>query len=181
MKETNGAYIVHKKMRTPVFKVTPAGSFGPVQFTTPDYQIARNTQDGSGIFDTIDANMSTAVYAGYGLSHANVIVVKLYQGWEGVTNVNTPFGQFGHGGLPRNDCVMQLVDNITVRTTGVYPANDNFLGLIARFAANALRGLLSSEATPTMLNNLAQSVISKGLTSVDRRLALVGQRRGAAR
>jgi len=171
MKETNGAYIVHKKMRKPVFEVTPAGSFGPVQFTTPDYDVARNTNDGSGILDTIDANMSTASICVRGIAHANVIVVKLYQGWEGVTNVNTPFGQFGHTGLERNDSVMQLVDNLTVRTTGVYPANDNFLGMIAKFAAGALKSLLSSEATPNLLGNLAQGVINRGLSSANNRLS----------
>jgi len=72
---------------------------------------------------------------------------------------------------------MQLVDNLTVRTTGVYPANDNFLGLIARFAAGALKNLLSSEATSGMLGNLAQSVISKGLDSAKNRLDRVGQPR----
>jgi len=104
-------------MRKPVFELTPASSFGPVQFTTPDYNISRNSNDGSGILDTFDANFSTAVIAVRGIAHANVPVLKLYQGWEGVTNVNTPFGQFGHTGLPRSDCVLQLVDNLTVRTT----------------------------------------------------------------
>jgi len=170
MKETNGAYVVHKKMRKPVFEVTPAGSFGPVQFTTPDYDIARNTSDGSGILDTIDANLSTISVCVRGIAHANVIVVKLYQGWEGVTNVNTPFGQFGHSGLERNDSVMQLVDNLTVRTTGIYPANDNFLGMIAKFAAGALKSLLSSEATSNVLGNLAQGVVNRGLSSVNNRL-----------
>lgn len=181
MKETNGAYLVHKKMRKPVFEVTPAGSFGPVQFTTPDYSLTRNSSDGSGILDTIDANMSTASCCIRGISHANVPVVKLYQGWEGVTNVNTPFGQFGHTGLPRNDCVMELVDNMTVRTTGVYPANDNFLGLIAKFAAGALRNLLSSEATPALLGNLAQGVINKGLGSLTGALDKSLQRSNVAR
>jgi len=171
MKETNGAYIVHKKMRKPVFDLTPAGSFGPVQFTTPGYDTSRNTSDGSGIHDTIDANMSTASVCIRGIAHANVVVVKLFQGWEGVTNVNTPFGQFGHTGLERNDSVMQLVDNLTVRTTGVYPANDNFLGLIAKFAAGALKSLLSSEATSGMLGNLAQGVINRGLSAADNRLS----------
>jgi hypothetical protein len=170
MKETNGAYVVHKKMRKPVFEVTPAGSFGPVQFTTPDYDIARNTADGSGILDTFDANMSTISVAVRGIAHANVIVVKLYQGWEGVTNVNTPFGQFGHSGLERNDSVMQLVDNLTVRTTGIYPANDNFLGMIAKFAAGALKSLMSSEATSNVLGNLAQGVINRGMASASNRL-----------
>jgi hypothetical protein len=163
MKETNGAYVVHKKMRKPVFELTPASSFGPVQFTTPDYNISRNSNDGSGILDTFDANFSTAVIAVRGIAHANVPVLKLYQGWEGVTNVNTPFGQFGHTGLPRSDCVLQLVDNLTVRTTGVYPANDNFLGLIAKFAAGALKTLFSSQATSSMLGNLATGAINKGL------------------
>jgi len=177
MKETNGAYVVHKKMRKPVFEVTPASSFGPVQFTTPGYDSTRDAQDGSGLRDTIDANFSTASICIRGIAHANVPIVKLYQGWEGVTNVNTPFGQFGHTGLARNDCVMQLVDNLTVRTTGIYPANDNFLGLIAKFAAGALRTLLSSEATPAMLGKLAQGVINKGIGSARRRL---GQPRNQA-
>jgi len=176
MKETNGAYLVHKKMRKPVFEVTPAGSFGPIQFTTLDYLTSRNANDGSGILDTIDSNFSTASCCVRGIAHANVPVIKLYQGWEGITNVNTPFGQFGHTGLPRNDSVMQLVDNLTVRTTGVYPANDNFLGLIANFAANALKGLLSSEATPAMLGNLAQGVINQGLSFANNKLGQIGQR-----
>lgn len=178
MKETNGAYVVHKKMRKPVFELTPASSFGPVQFTTPDYDISRNSNDGSGILDTFDANFSTAVIAVRGIAYANVVVMKLYQGWEGVTNINTPFGQFGHTGLPRSDCVMQLVDNITVRTTGVYPANDNFLGLIAKFAAGALKSLLSSSATPTVLGNLAQGAITKGIGYLNNR---VNNRRPNAR
>jgi len=176
MKETNGAYVVNKKMRNPVWKFTPAGSFGPVQFTTPDYDTNRNADDGSGILDTFDANFSTAVIAVRGIAHANVPVIKVYQGWEGGTNVNTPFGQFGHTGLPRNDCILQLVDNITVRTTGVYPANDNFLGLIAKFAAGALRNLLSSQATSTVLGNLAQGVIDKGLNYASDKVGQVGRR-----
>lgn len=181
MKETNGAYVVHKKMRKPVFEVTPAGSFGPIQFTTPDYSTTRNASDGSGILDTIDANFSTASVCIRGISHANVPVVKLYQGWEGVTNVNTPFGQFGHTGLPRNNCVMELVDNLTVRTTGIYPANDNFLGLIAKFAAGALRNILSSEATPALLGNLAQGVINKGIGFANNKLDAVTRRKMAQR
>lgn len=171
MKETNGAYLVHRKMRNPVFKVTPAGSFGPVQFTHPGYDIARNTNDGSGILDTIDANFSTASICVRGIAHATVPVIKLYQGWEGVTNVNTPFGQFGHSGLPKNESVLELVDNLVVRTTGVYPANDNFLGLIAKFAAGALKTLLSSQATSGLLGNLAQGVVNKGLDRVNNRLS----------
>lgn len=179
MKETNGAYLVHKKMRKPVFEVTPASSFGPVQFTTPGYNMRDNSNDGSGILDTIDSNFSTASICVRGIAHANVPVVKLYQGWEGVTNVNTPFGQFGHSGLPRNDCVMELVDNLTVRTTGVYPANDNFLGLIAKFAAGALKTLLSSQATPSVLGNIAQGVINKGLGYVNNKLSQPRTRGGA--
>jgi len=93
-----------------------------------------------------------------------------------VTNVNTPFGQFGHTGLLRSDCVLQLVDNITVRTTGVYPANDNFLGLIAKFAAGALKNLFSSQATSTVLGNLAQGVINKGLNYASDKMGQVAQR-----
>ena len=176
MKETNGAYVVHKKMRKPVFELTPASSFGPVQFTTPDYDVSRNSNDGSGILDTFDSNFSTAVIAVRGIAHANVPVIKLYQGWEGVTNVNTPFGQFGHTGLPRSDCVLQLVDNITVRTTGVYPANDNFLGLIAKFAAGALKTLFSSQATSSVLGNLATGAINKGLGYAADKMDQVGRR-----
>jgi hypothetical protein len=175
MEETDGSYVVHKKMRKPVFEVTPAGSYGPVQFNTPGYDARRNAGDGSGILDTFDSNFSTASVCIRGISHANVPVVKLYQGWEGVTNVNTPFGQFGHTGLPRNDSVMQLVDNLTVRTTGIYPANDNFLGLIAKFAAGALRSILTSQATPALLGNLAQGVINKGISYADDRLSRVGR------
>jgi len=184
MKDTDGAYVVNKKIRKPIWEFTPAGSFGPVQFTTPDYDTNRNSNDGSGILDTFDSNFSTAVIAVRGIAHANVPVIKTYQGWEGGTNVNTPFGQFGHTGLPRNDCVLQLVDNITVRTTGVYPANDNFLGLIAKFAASALKGLLSSQATSAVLGNLAQGVIDKGLSYASDKVGQVGRktvRRSATR
>jgi len=176
LKETNGAYIVHRKMRNPVFKVTPAGSFGPVQFTTPGYDIARNTNDGSGILDTFDSNMSTASICVRGIAHANVVVIKLYQGWEGITNVNTPFGQFGHTGLPKNESVLELVDNLVVRTTGVYPANDNFLGLIAKFAAGALKTVLSSQATSGLLGNLAQGVVNRGLDRVNNKLSAYARR-----
>jgi len=177
MKETNGAYAVHKKMRKPVFEVTPASSFGPIQFTTPGYDLTRNAEDGSGILDTIDANFSTVSICIRGIAHANVPIVKLYFGWEGITNLNTPFGQFGHSGLPRNDTVLQMVDNLTVLTTGVYPANDNFLGLIAKLASGALRSLLSSDATPALLGKLAQSVINQGVGSARRRM---GQPRKSA-
>jgi hypothetical protein len=181
MKESQGAYLVHKKMRKPVFQLTPAASFGPVQFTTPGYDPSNNHADGSGIVDTIDENMSTISCCIRGISHANVLVVKLFQGWEGLTNVNTPFGQFGHTGLPRNDAVMELVDNLNVRTTGVYPANDNFLGAIARFAAGALRKLFTSEATSTMMGNVAKMAIDSGAsfakTKINRRLARVKSRR----
>lgn len=173
MKNSMGAYLVHKKMRKPVFQLTPASSFGPVQFTAPGYDASLNHNDGSGIVDTIDENMSTISCCVRGISHANVLIVKLYQGWEGLTNVNTPFGQFGHTGLPRNDAVMQLVDNINVRTTGIYPANDNFLGAVARFAAGALRKLFASEATGPMLGNLAKSAVEGAVgfakTKLDRR------------
>jgi len=162
-KATGGAYVVHKKMRKPVFELTPASSFGPVQFTTPGYDVNRNSNDGSGILDTFDANFSTAVVAFRGISHAQVPLVKLYQGWEGVTNVNTPFGQFGHTGLPKNDCVLQLVDNINTLTTGVYPAMDNFLGIVAKLAAGLLKKLVTSQATSSVLGNLAQGAVNKGL------------------
>lgn len=171
MKESGGAYVVHKKLRNPVFRLTPASSYGPLQFTTPGYVSGRNHLDGSGILDSVDANMSTISVCVRGISHANVLVVKLYQGWEGLTNVNTPFGQFGHSGLPRNDEVLALVDNLNVRTTGIYPANDNFLGAIAKFAAGALKNLLASEATVPMLGNIAKRSVETGVGWLQRRMA----------
>jgi len=171
MKHSEGVYIVHKKIRKPVFQLTPASSFGPVQFTTPGYDNKLNHRDGSGIVDTIDENMSTASVCIRGISHANVLVVKLYQGWEGLTNVNTPFGQFGHTGLPKNEEIMTLVDNLNVRTTGIYPAEDNFLGMIARLAAGALKKLFTSEATAPMLGNIAKSAVETGVNLVQSNLS----------
>lgn len=170
MKESMGSYIVHKKIRKPVFQLTPANTFGPIQFSTPGYSAALNHNDGSGILDTIDENMSTASVCVRGIAHANVLVIKLYQGWEGLTNVNTPFGQFGHTGLPRNDEVLELVDNLNTRTTGVYPANDNFLGLISKFASQALSSLFTSEATAPMLGNLAKNAVEFGVGRLRNRM-----------
>ena len=110
MKDTKGAYLVHSKFRQPVFSLTPAASYGPLQFTCPGYDLKLNHNDGSGILDSMDQNFSTVVFVAQQLSQAASVVVKLYQGWEGVTNVNTPFGQFGHTGLERDDTILTLAD-----------------------------------------------------------------------
>lgn len=163
MKESSGAYLVHRKMRNPVFTLTEALSFGPVQFTTPGYDKLLNHNDGSGIQDTIDKNFSTASASFRSIPYACAPIVKLYQGWEGATNVNTFVGQFAHSGLPKNESLLTLVDDLNTKTTGVYMAGDNFLGTISKMASSLLSSLLTHQATPGMIHGLVDVVLDKAV------------------
>lgn len=162
MKDSEGAYLVHRKMRQPVFGLTSATTHGPIQFSCPGYNPARNYNDGSGIIDTIDNNLSTGVVHFRGISHANNVVCKLYQGWEGVTNTHTTLGQFGHAGLAKNEALLTLADALVTETTGIYPASYNFLGKIAKFASGMLGKLFNHQATEPMVKNLANSAVKQG-------------------
>lgn len=154
MKESGGAYLVHSKIRNPVFELTDNNQFGPIQFTSPGKDALTNFSDGSGIQDSFDRNLSTSVAVFMGIPHANVPVVKVYQGWEGLTNVNTPFGQFGHSGLARCEHILQMAESMTTRTTGVYPANDNFLGSLSKMAARLLSSTKAVDASAPYLHKL---------------------------
>lgn len=169
MHESKGAYVVHSKVRSPVFSLTPAGAFSAIQFSTPGFDVNRNHSDGTGIFDSMDRNMTTAVVAIRGIAHADVPVVKLYQGWEGLTNQNTPFGQFGHSGLPKCPEVMTLADNMVMDLTGVYPAVDNFLGAVSGYATEMLSKLLVTDANEPMIARIAKKAIAAGLAETRRR------------
>nr|WPV63128.1 MAG: coat protein [Wufeng shrew permutotetravirus 14] len=167
-KDTMGAYLVHSKMRSPVFNLTPASAFGALQLTYPGYTTSRNPDDARGIFDSFDANMSTAVTHFRGMSHAQTLVIKVYQGWEGVTAVNTPFGQFAHSGMTKCPEVLDLADNLATELTGVYPATDNFAATVSALAASALSGLLKSEATQSMVAHVANTAVETAKSSVAR-------------
>lgn len=160
LRASDGAYLVHKKMRNPVFQLTPAQSFGPIQFTTPGAD-PDPIGSGLGIRDTIDRNFSTASLCFRGISWANVPILKIYQGWEGITNVNTPFGQFGHSGLPKEEELLELADQINTETTGVYAANDNFAASVSGFAMGVLSNFLKSETSQSMIRSLAQKATNK--------------------
>lgn len=176
VKETLGAYLVHSKMRNPVFQLTPASSFGAVSFTNPGFDRNLDIPSHSGIRDSFDVNMSTAVCHFRSLSKSCSIVTKTYQGWEGVTNVNTPFGQFAHSGLLRNDEILCLADDLATRLTGVYGATDNFAAVVSAFAANMLTSVLKSEATTSVikeLGNQATGLATQGLVRLPGLLASV--------
>lgn len=176
VKETLGSYLVHSKMRNPVFQLTPASSFGSVSFTNPGFDRTLDTPGNNGIRDSFDVNMSTAVCHFRSLSKSCSIVTKTYQGWEGVTNVNTPFGQFAHSGLLKNDEILCLADDLATRLTGVYGANDNFAAAVSAFAANMLTSVLKSEATTSVikeLGNQATGLATQGLSRLPGLLASV--------
>lgn len=159
LKETLGCYLVHSKMRNPVFQLTPASSFGAVSFSNPGYERTRDLPDHTGIRDSFDQNLSTAVAHFRSLSHSCSIVTKTYQGWEGVTNVNTPFGQFAHAGLLKNEEILCLADDLATRLTGVYPATDNFAAAVSAFAANMLSSVLKSEATSSIIKSVGETAV----------------------
>lgn len=176
VKDTLGSYLVHSKMRNPVFQLTPASSFGSVSFTNPGFDRALDTPGYGGIRDSLDVNMSTAVCHFRSLSRSCSIVTKTYQGWEGVTNVNTPFGQFAHSGLLKNDEILCLADDLATRLTGVYGATDNFAAAVSAFAANMLSSVLKSEATTSVikeLGNQATGLATQGLARLPGLLASV--------
>lgn len=169
LKDGLGAYIVHSKMRNPVFQLTPASSFGGLSFTYPGYDMSNNAEGRIGIRDSVDANMSTAVVHIKGMSRSTSIVIKGYQGWEGVTATNTPFGQFAHSGLPKNDEILTLADDLAgVRLTGVYHANDNFAAAVASFGASMLSSVLKSEATNSIIQNLGQQATVAAQTGISK-------------
>lgn len=166
--QSGGGYLVHRKIRNPVFELTPAQSYGPIIFTTPGSdQLISN---GTGLLDTIDRNFSTGVIVMTGIAWGNSPIIKLYQGWEGLTNVNTTLGQFGHAGLERNEELLYLVDSLSTQTTGFYPAKDNFAAALCKVGAGLLKGLLKSEATQGMMKNIAAAAVNKGLNSAIKRL-----------
>lgn len=160
MKETLGCYLVHSKMRNPVFELTPASSFGAVSFNSPGYERSRDLPDYTGIRDSFDQNFSSAVAHFRSLSHACSVVTKTYQGWEGVTNVNTPFGQFAHSGLLKNEEILCLADDLATRLTGVYSARDNFAAAVSAYAANMLTSVLKSEATTSVIKSLGDTAVN---------------------
>jgi len=166
--ESGGLYLVHRKMKKPVFDVTPAQSYGPVVFTCPGTLSA--TSQGTGLLDTMDSNFSTAVAVLTGIAYGNNPIIKLYQGWEGVTNNNTTLGQFGHAGLARNDELLSLIDSLSTQTTGVYAAKMNFAAALCSYGAQLLRSMFKSEATQGMMRNIANTAVDYGLRSVNRRL-----------
>ncbi|AAB23198.1 capsid protein [Nudaurelia capensis omega virus] len=176
VKDTLGSYLVHSKMRNPVFQLTPASSFGAISFTNPGFDRNLDLPGFGGIRDSLDVNMSTAVCHFRSLSKSCSIVTKTYQGWEGVTNVNTPFGQFAHSGLLKNDEILCLADDLATRLTGVYGATDNFAAAVLAFAANMLTSVLKSEATTSVikeLGNQATGLANQGLARLPGLLASI--------
>lgn len=155
--ESEGGYLVHRKMRNPVFELTNAQSFGPIVFTT--LNSTSPFSNGTGLQDTFDANFSTGSVVLSGISHANSPIIKLYQGWEGVTNIATPLGQFGHAGLAKNAELLDFVDSLTTKTTGFYPGKDNFAATLCKLGMNMLRNTLKSEATQGFLREVADRAI----------------------
>lgn len=164
MKESHGAYGVHRKMNNEVYLSTPGQTFGVLQFTVPGYDTKLNHNDGSGIQDTTDRNMSAMVIAIFGIAWANNLVAKVYVGWEGQTNTNTPFGQFGHCGAEKNEPLLTLSDNINVRLPGMYPAKYNFLAAVCGFIKNTLGRILASSATQAHLKHIGNQAIEAGLS-----------------
>lgn len=176
LKASNGAYLVHSKMRNPVFELTRANQFGIVHFMTPGY--APEVQDSApnGIRDSIDNNFSSAVAVFRSISTSASMQVIVFQGWEGVTARNTPFGQFGHVGLQKHSPVLDLADDLAVRLTGVYEEDDNTAAVVAAYAANALGNLMNSEATQSAIQaigNNASQAITNGLGNVVSKLPSV--------
>lgn len=173
---SGGAYLVHSKMRNPVFELTRANQFGIVHFMTPGY--APEVQDSApnGIRDSIDNNLSSAVAVFRSISTSASMQVIVYQGWEGVTARNTPFGQFGHVGLQKHPPILDMADDLAVRLTGVYEEEDNTAAVVAACAANALGNLMHSEATQSAIQaigNGAVQAVTNGLGNVVSKLPSV--------
>lgn len=162
-KESGGAYLVHSKIRNPVFQLVNSGAYGVVKFRSPD---GADFGDDTGVRDTVDANFSTAVASFRGISQAQTLVIKTFAGWEGVTTQNTPFGQFAHCGLLKNDEILNAADNLATSLTGVYPANDNFAAVVASFAASALSGLLKGQSSASVVQGLCESAVSAAQSSL---------------
>lgn len=167
LKETMGAYLVHSKMRSPVFNLTPADSFGGFSFKDSFYNDINNITAPLGIRDSFDSNLSTGVVVFRGMSVAATAVIKGYMGWEGVTSVNTPMGQFAHSGIEKNPEILDLADNLAgTKLTGIYPATDNFAGAIAAYGMEALSELLRSEATQSKVREVADNAQMKAMNFV---------------
>lgn len=175
IKDTEGAYLVHAKMRDPVFRLTPAKNFGSLTLDYPGYDKSNTLAGPFGVRDSMDLNFSTGIVVFKGLSHSTTLVAKVYQGWEGVTASHTPFGQFGHSGLPKNEPVLALADDLSsVRLTGVYPAKDNFAATVATLAATLLSKVCSSEATQSMIAGLGSQATAAVQAGVGKLPSMVG-------
>lgn len=167
MKESMGAYVVHSKMRNPVFQLVSAAEFGWVKFKTNTSGI--NFHEG-GIRDTIDKNFSSAVVSIRGISTSQTIVVKTYVGWEGITLANTPYGQFAHTGLLECEEILRASNQLATSLTGVYPANDNFAAIVSAFAAKALMGLMRGEASSSVITGIAQEAVTSSAGAINANL-----------
>lgn len=174
IKNAGGVYIVQSKMLNPVFEMTNAETYGPIQWLAPGSDVTRFHNDGSGVQDTFDSNFSTAVVSVRSISHANAMVIKLYQGWEGVTNTNTMLGQFAHAGHKKHPALMDMLDTFNSRMSGVYPANWNFLSTITNLIGNLLGGLFKSEATPSVINQGAHDIADKAAEALLKLLNKIG-------
>ena len=175
IKDTDGSYLVHSKMRNPVFQLTSAKTFGSLTLDYPGYDANKNLKGPYGIRDSFDANFSTGVVVYRGISHACTLVNKVYQGWEGVTASHTPFGQFGHSGLPVNQAILDLADDLaSVRLTGVYPATDNFAAMVAGLAGNLLSQALNSEVTQNAIAGLGQQATTAVQQGVGKLPGMIG-------
>lgn len=166
-KTSMGAYVVHSKIRNPVYQLSSAAEFGWVKFKTNTSGI--NYHEG-GIRDTIDKNFSTAVVSFRGISQSQTLVVKTFVGWEGLTLANTPFGQFAHTGLLECDEILRASNQLATSLTGVYPANDNFAAIVSAFAARALLGLLRGEASSSVISGIAQEAVNTGASAVNKNM-----------
>lgn len=175
VKDTDGSYIVHSKMRNPVFSLTPAKNFGSFIADYPGYDSSNNVDGELGIRDSFDSNFSSAIVVFRGISHASTIVNKVYQGWEGVTASHTPFGQFGHSGLEKNDAILMLADDLaSVRLTGVYPATDNFAASVSLLASKLLSSALNSQITQNAIAGLGSQATAAVQTGVAKLPSMIG-------
>jgi len=159
MKESNGVYMVHSKIQRAKFDFTPAGAHGSAVLTSPGYDPVPDYDPDVGIRDTCDVVLSSAVSRISGISISNVLVVKGYFDWEGVAMQNTSMGQFGHAGLPHCGPTLDLAASLTSELTGVYPANDNFLGSLTVLADEATMSYLQQHLAryPQIIPSLSSS------------------------
>lgn len=159
-----GVYGVHRKFgREPVFTMTNANTFGPLQLFREGDRPERDPVAGQGIFDVIDNNFSTLSIAMEDMNRASSVVVIVWQGWEGIANQNTAVGQFGHKGLKKNTTVLELADSLNEELPGVYRGEDNDLAAIAGLAASILSNLGIKDATLTALGTVAKRAVSYGV------------------